>query len=119
MRDRSFKSLPEKKRGEAMAWKSGDECELGTLLIDWERRRLEMEGIDGCSPGMRPQDVLAFLQKKDDEQIDRFAMVYWHEPKQFCLYGMDDFVNEVWDETSDDDNCTLGQLSEIPQGDQR
>lgn len=84
-----------------MEWKSGD-CELGTMLIDWGNRTVTMQGIDGCCPGMTPEEILAFLEKeKHEEQTDRFAMVCWHEPKQFCLYGMDGFVNEVSAERSE------------------
>ena len=66
------------------------------MLIDWKKHTVELIGIDGCSPGMTPQTVLEFLEKQNDEvEVNHFAMVYWDEPKQFCLYGKDEFIKEV------------------------
>ena len=77
-----------------MEWKI-ENCELGTMLIDWENRKLTIQGIDGSYRGMTPEDILAFLKNDNTEDTERFAIVYWHEPTQFCLYGRDEFVNEV------------------------
>jgi hypothetical protein len=83
-----------------MGWKN--DCEIGSLMIDWKNRTFEMDGIDGCSPGMTPEDVLEFLKKGNGQkEIDRFAMVFWHEPKQFCLYSIEGFLKEVWDDPSE------------------
>lgn len=81
--------------------KSGEDFDCGLLIIDWQRRTVELQGIGGhCQDLMTPAEVLASLRRRSKPHTEILGMVSWKENAdglpQFCLYDEALFAREVY-----------------------
>jgi hypothetical protein len=81
--------------------KSGDECEVGLLRIDWDKRTWCVDGIGGHRGDLiSPAEVLDVLQQPREPNTEIMAVVAWKENadgyQQLCFYEMQSFQSEVY-----------------------
>ncbi len=72
--------------------------QIGALVIDWENRKLDWHGMDGCD-NMAPQEVLSILaDNANHPDREAWALIYWLDENQLCVHDAKGFEAELRDD---------------------
>ena len=97
-------------KGQQCIDKALDECAVGLLEINWEKRTVKISGLSGdAQHDMTPEKVRQALIRAKNKPLNSnksaYSLVVWNlqdagpgvfQNVQLCLYGLKDFEHEVY-----------------------
>lgn len=85
------------KRPEALL---GDgDAEFGYLVIRWKEKKILLRGMPGDEPNMPPAEVVKAVRRfSKNPDVTVYAVMFWLDVRQLCLYDELEFLTQVYGE---------------------